>query len=166
MSNLSKKIQDSIKDHLPEAVAGEMKEFISQAKEIEKEFKILSKNHEKLEKVMADRAIQSLKKDDEIDSLNRKIEDLEFKINKCEDCDRRYSEITHKEAIISIKEGHCHDRIQDMKDLTAIVFKSPVYRKSVTTSKETPVKTADNMGQGGEYLQQNTETKETSTSED
>lgn len=156
---ISEKISALIRESLPETVAGELKQFIEdsniRSKELETANGELKKKNDQISVLMKSVS----EKDTEISGLTKKI-------NKCEDCNARYSEIAHKEAIVSLKESHCTDRIEDMKDITSLVFKSLVYRKSVFTSKNIPVKMPDKNGVGGECLHLSSDSETTDITED
>ena len=66
---------------------------------------------------------------------------------------------------------HSNERVNDMKELVSLVFKSPVFKKEVSTIKNIPVKmseTTDQYGnpQGGENVETHTDTKITTKSEE
>ena len=153
---LNEKISEIIKQNLPETVAGELKQFIEQANDTAKELEELKSVHVRNKDHIKTQEFN-------ISVLKNQVTDLKAQIAMCENCKERYSEIAHKEAITSIKEGHCNERIADMKEITSLAFRSPVYKKTVSGNKGVTVDVGrDCCG----FVQDHTETKTTEVSEE
>ena len=60
----------------------------------------------------------------------------------------REQEAAAREAVLDLKEAHATERVNDHKTMVALVFKSPLYRKSVTSQKgvATPVDGGGGVG--------------------
>lgn len=153
-----KELQETIKQHLPEAVAGQMKEFIEQAGKDFAELEILRKHADENKEVI-------VRKCNEVaDLISEKVK-LKDQIKICEDCKTRYTELLYKEKDLATEQKCAGLRIGDMKELVSLVFRSPVYMKTTTETKQIPVKGCDNNGQGGEFVEQHTDTKTETKSE-
>lgn len=153
---MKEEISKIIKEHLPETVAGEMKQFIAKAEENEKELEILRE--------IADTGKKNLAAYVETAAILRKeVLDLKDQIRICEDCKTRYTELIYKEKELATMSLCADMRIYDMKELVSLVFKSPVYRKSVTSNKGIAVDGGrDSCG----YINDHTEREETEETED
>jgi len=160
---LNEQIQQAIKDNLPETVANEMKEFILRAEKTSTDLENLEKHHGVLK---ADHDT----KVDVIAEKNNEINILKDQIKLCEDCAERNIQLQIDEIAVALRKEHSSERVGDMKELVSMVFKSPVYRKSVTTEKNIPVAsgTTNQNGcvEGGEYVEKHTDTETAETSED
>ncbi len=153
-----KELQETIKKHLPEAVAGQMKEFIEQAGKDVSELEVLRNGTAKQIKELSEFR-------QAIGKLQDKNEQLKDQIKICEDCKTRYTELIYKEKELTTEQKCADFRVNDMKELVSLVFRSPVYMKTTTESKSIPVKQCDNNGQGGEYVDTHTDTKTETSSE-
>ncbi len=173
--NMKDELLKVIKANLPETVAGEMKEFINQAEQtkidLEKaEFKI-----EGLEGIIVENNKDIKFKDTAFANLNKSLGELQDQIKKCEDCKDRYLQLGYKEQVMDIQNQHSVARVNDAKEYLGIAFKSPVFKKEVATMKGIPIKCADYMDynttpptnlSGGETLQDSTEMKTTTKTEE
>lgn len=151
-----KELQETIKKHLPEAVAGQMKEFIEQAGKDVAELEVLRKQIE-ADKINVSRYVESAA------ILRKEVSDLKDQIKICEDCKTRYTELIYKQKELVMFEKCADFRVNDMKELVSLVFKSPVYRKYTTSNRGVPVPgSRDCSG----YIQDHHESEETKETED
>lgn len=153
-----KELQETIKKHLPEAVAGQMKEFIEQAGKDVAELEVLREGTAKQMKELVEFR-------QAVGKLQDKNAQLKDQIKICEDCKTRYTELLYKEKELTTEQKCAGLRIDDMKELVSLVFRSPVYMKTTTETKSIPVKGCDNNGQGGDFVETHTDTKTETTSE-
>jgi NAD-dependent SIR2 family protein deacetylase len=136
---LQKELNRIVKEHLPDAVAGEMKEFITQAKENEKLLKTLEKNIDNLNDVIGKKDDELEKKEQAIKSKSETIIELTDQMVKCENCKERYMRLEYEEMNKNIQVQCANDRINDAKEFVALAFKSPQFRKEVIKDTHEPI---------------------------
>ena len=170
---MEQKLLEVIKANLPEATAGEMKEFIEQAEQTKKNLEISEKELEKLHLKIDLNEKDLRSKDDFISEKEKEISGLKDQINKCEDCKDRYLQLGYKEQIMDIQNQHSIARVNDAKEYLGIAFKSPVFKKEVATTKGIVLKAADYMDyntnqslSGGEAIQDRTDIETSIETED
>lgn len=137
--SLEDKFKEIAKQHLPEAVAGELKDFMEQAKKDKEALEVLLKDNEKLEaklikvkdsnKELSSKISDLANKEDELDSREREL--LDFRDNLQ---DRR-RELDVMEAKMEVK--FLKESLDRVENLTRTVFKNPTVKKTVI--EDTPI---------------------------
>lgn len=134
MSDLLANVNALITQHLPQQVGAALQARLEQADLDAKYIAIAKARVKELEK--------QVQYQDQVDRLAKAVAERETAVAKREDAvEKREETIGHKEEIAKLQCGFALQRVHDMKDLTAIVFRSPVFKTSLShhTDESVPV---------------------------
>jgi hypothetical protein len=125
--NLLDEIQESISKNLPSQVAGELKVYLEKAqnneielKEIKESYKLLKETYEAQNKKLYeyDRNLEAMQSQTErLNKVERELEKRELKLDN---------------TLLQIRLEESDKRASEAVNFVGMVFKSPVYRKSLT----------------------------------
>lgn len=132
------KIQEIIRENLPEATAKEMQKFIEQAKEDKENLKLWERKHKDALQVNQELVEKIEARDDVITELTGQISVLNNQIDKCDDCQDKHARIQYIVQTCLDREFNASQRVEDMKEFTALVFRSTKFIREVSGSRDIP----------------------------
>jgi hypothetical protein len=122
---ISKEIEKLLSDQLPESQGKILHNVVVPLYAAESALN-------ELQDVRYDLIEASIEMEGEITDLNALSESSE-RISKREDAvAAKEAELKHKEEILKLQGAHSDQRVNDHKDMVALVFKSPVYKETIT----------------------------------
>lgn len=126
---MKKEIEDVIRQHLPQQVGETLRKRLDQA---EHDADVVNRQKHQL-----------VKKDEEINALRERIEQLENQVKEEEQLEKDREEVDGKirdqkvfEA--ELKADAAEARANEMAGFVGMVFKSPVFRKSISGHQDIP----------------------------
>lgn len=128
--NIKKELNELIKQNLPEATAGALKERLEELEGKEKQLKRVLKDKESLERTIEEKDLEI----EEFKRLKNKaisLTEWELQLNQAkDDLDRREIGLNHQQTILDLTLKFADTRVQDHKDMFSTVFRNTTLRNS------------------------------------
>ena len=147
--NIEESVKELILETLPSAQGRALKDELERLYQVEKDLAEAMLELEKLRGLCSGYQADL----DKHQALSKR----ELEVGEREEADRlRGQAAAAREALIDLREAHASERVEDHKNMVELVFKSPSYRKSVSSTKDVfnPVDGGGNGVSG--FITQNT----------
>lgn len=108
--SINENIQKAIKESLPEAVAGELKEYLEETEDLKEENKWLRKENDELKE-----------ENGNLRNLKSRLDSVELREKQAEKLNQ---DLNLREAVLKVREEHVEERVNEIRNLTQTVFRS------------------------------------------